>query len=197
MRRQRSGAISGWDEVWVYFDSGVRWSKEGYPNRVDLGFVSFNGQPNPDKASGGQSCLSSPIGAAIASWDPPLARIWQDNWDLIVQSAWARGTQLYDLIAARGAALHLKTNGCTRRARFLGDGDQVIRYMNGEDSQVSIQLGDVDIAARIRDGIRADLAGLSSVTWVKIPRELNMADRAIRELLAKRPKGLGRRNEWS
>jgi len=183
----RARPLADCDEVWAYFDSGIKYNPRGFPDRVDLGVVLF--EPNPTIASESimASVVSCGLGQAIGSWDLELVRVWNRSKQGILRTRWVRGAQVYDLIAARGAALHLRTNSYTGRVRFIGDGDQVIRYLNGDDSQLRITVDGDDIGAMIRRGILQDTKGLASCTWNWVPSAENLADKWNKRTVSTRP----------
>jgi hypothetical protein len=52
----------------------------------------------------------------------------------------SRAIQLYDLVAADAALLHLQVNRYAGKARMLGDGKQVIEFLNGRDHALHLEV---------------------------------------------------------
>jgi len=164
-------------ELWVYFDSRLHYGEAGRVESVILGHAVFGPNPPPGIPPLSSSLLESPIGRPIAAWSEAGSRLWERAPMEVLSVPGVRGPQLYDLIAARGAALALRVNSVSGRVRFIGDGQNVIDFLNGKDDAFSFEVGGSDWAERIRGETLTDAEHLpGGCSWTWVPSDKNRSD---------------------
>jgi hypothetical protein len=178
-----TGPWSAFASLRVYFDSGVHPPGSKPPAFVKLGYSVCL----PEVASWKQAISSAASvcepGKPVAFWGLKLRRLTPEHRAVLAKSAAGRGPQLYDLVAAHGAAVGLRANGFHGSVAMLTDGSEVIQFMNGNDSRLHLTTAGVEFSQDLRLEIRETLERCALVTWQWIPRRLNLADAAIRHLL--------------
>jgi hypothetical protein len=178
----KTGPWSSYRMLTVYFDSGVYPPGGQPPKFITLGY---------SVCRPGARTYRDAITSGVSSWDPGdpvrfwglrLERLTAHHRATLAASPAGRGAQLYDLIAAQGGAVALRANGFHGSVEMIGDGKEVIRFMNGEDSALSLRANGIEFASDIRSEIRTTLSCASQVEWKWVPREDNIADPAIRAM---------------
>lgn len=124
----------------------------------------------------------------MSFWGLRLQSLTARHRAVLAASAAGRGPQLYDLVAAQGAAVGLRANGFHGTVEMVSDGSAVIGFMSGEDSSLSLNVQGMNFAHDLRTEVTETLRGSASVVWRLVPRRENLADAAIRQLRATPPK---------
>ena len=86
----------------------------------------------------------------------------------------ARGIQLYDLLAARAAVIHLRHNRVNTPAIFIGDNQGEIEFMRG-DGPMRIEFDGQDVAPSLRHAILKRAKKIPHVDWEWTRRGRNLA----------------------
>jgi hypothetical protein len=197
------GLSLGDEAVLAYFDSGLYRPGKNDPAYIALGYVvcpTKNGIAQPQVAQ--EAFLDAPS-SVIAQGGIRLPRLSPELRSRIADSPVMGGTQLWDMVAAQHALARLREAGHRGEVRVIGDGEQVIRFMNNSETRLTLKVGEMDIAPDLRAELLATAASFEHVDWEWVPREKNPADATVRKLLERYTKGFrkGRTvrdigNEW-
>ena len=173
---------SRFDRLIAYFDSGVHPPGSRIPDYITLGYAICRPEANAWRSAISAASSTSGPGQPASFWGLQLDRLLPQHRELLASSAAGRGTQLYDLVAAHGAAVALRSNGFIGHAEFVGDGDAVIQFMNGRDTAISLRVGELEFAKDLRGELLSVLSGMQRVTWRWVQSAGNLADTAVKEL---------------
>ena len=162
---ENPGPLAKFSVLKVYFDSGLHSARLGFEPRATLGFAIF-----PESATRGAepiaaSMAGSGLGGAIGYWHTDGRAFLDRVGEAVSIYPATRGSQLYDLVAADGAAQQLRVNEFHGKVRMIGDSKQVIEFLNGRDSALHLEVAGQDLALTIRAHIREGLSELGPLTW--------------------------------
>lgn len=179
---EQKGPLSVYPALKVYFDAGVHYARQGFGPRATHGWAIF-----PADAPRGSQPLSSTLagselGVAIGYWDLEGQAILARVGESIGSYSASHGAQLYDLVAAYAALLHLRTNSYRGKVRMLGDGKEVIEFLKGRDKALHLRVAGEDLARMIRERIRKLCADLNEVTWEWVSTKENWVDPILKSL---------------
>lgn len=166
----------------VYFDSGVHHARRGAAPRATLGFAIFEENARRGSQPLTVSLAGSWLGGAIGYWHQEGQAFLARVGEAVASYPPSRGSQLYDLVAAHGALLHLKVNEYRGRVRMLGDRKEVIEFLNGRGDALHLEVAGQDIARRIRGHIRDVATYVGELTWEWVSTKENWADPLLKSL---------------
>jgi hypothetical protein len=167
----------------AYFDSGL-YPRAGDPNAiVRLGFAVFRpGASSWREAITATSTTCLLGGAPAGFWELELPRLGPEQRNMFAASRAGRGLEFYDLVAARGLAFSLSANKFVGDVEMFTDNEQVIRFLNGEDSALTLWVGDLEIGRDLRKEVLAPFGPEVRPAWTRVPRDRNLADQAMKSM---------------
>ncbi len=174
--------LAAYQAIKVFFDSGVHHARRGLPPRATLGFGIWPEEAEEGTEPLAASLASSELGGAIGYWHQDGLRFLEQFGEVVTRCPTSRAVQLYDLVAAEGAILHLRVNDYRGRARMISDGLQVVEFLNGRDRALRLEVMGQDLARTIRGHIRAGVEQLGETVWQYVPRKQNWVDPILKDL---------------
>lgn len=172
--------------VKVYFDGGFHHAREGVGPWADLGYAIYAEDARSKSEYLTAASVGSELGTAVGYWDEDLHQLASRLREPLRSHPASHGPQVYDLVAAHGALLHLRTNHFHGKAKMLTDGKEVIDYVNGRDDAFSLTIDGEDVAGIIRAKIRALGTEIGDLTWERVRSEDNWADPTYKGLRRER-----------
>jgi hypothetical protein len=177
---ESKGLLSGHPTLKVYFDGGYHYARSGHRARAHFGWAIFPIDATRDTQPLSITFAGSALGLAIGFWDLEGQTILERVGDSISSYPAAHAIQLYDLVAAYAALLHLRTNHYRGAISMIGDGKEVIDFLKGRDQALHLEVDGTDLARWIRDRIQLLRKDLGELSWEWVPTNANWVDRILK-----------------
>jgi hypothetical protein len=174
------GPHVGADLVRAYFDSGRFRAGRRDPAYIVIAYAICDVKQGVEQPPTYEAAQVDTLVNHLQQGGLRLDRLDSSHRASLSKARVAGDPPLFDLVAANRALVRLKEDGYRGPVEALSDGKEVIEFMNGTDSALTLRVGEVDLAPDLRREILETASVFSQVEWGLVPSARNRAGSTLR-----------------